>query len=108
VEFVLFVCTDSEGREDGPDNIGEWVDEMDGRGVRKLGDALEPPAQSTTVKVRGGELLVTDGPFMETKEWIAGFDYIECENLAEAIEIAAKHPMARGGQIEIRPVMHFN
>jgi hypothetical protein len=48
-------------------------------------------------------VLVTDGPFAETKEWIAGFDILECANLDEAIDIAAKHPMARFGRIEIRP-----
>lgn len=50
------------------------------------------------------EVLVTDGPFADTKEWIAGFDLRECADLEEAVEIAAKHPMARLGRIEIRPI----
>jgi len=54
------------------------------------------------VRVRGGELLVTDGPFAETKEVIAGFDVIECADLDEAIEIVRKHPMAHNGRIELR------
>ena len=57
-----------------------------------------PPSGS-----RSGELLVTDGPFTETKDWIAGFDILECDDLDEAIEIAAKHPMARAGRLELRP-----
>jgi hypothetical protein len=56
------------------------------------------------VRVRGGERLITDGPFAETREWIAGFDVIEAADLDEAIDIAAGHPMARFGRIEVRPV----
>jgi hypothetical protein len=59
--------------------------------------------QAITVRKRNGKVLKTDGPFAETKEWIAGFDVIECASLDEAIEVAAKHPMARFGKIEIRP-----
>ena len=54
--------------------------------------------------MRKGQLLVTDGPFAETKEWIGGFDLLDCGNIDEAIEIAAKHPMARFGRIEVRPL----
>ena len=53
--------------------------------------------------MRGGELLVTDGPFTESKEWMAGYDILEVESLDEAIEIASRHPMARFGRIELRP-----
>ncbi len=52
---------------------------------------------------RDGKLLVTDGPFAETREWIAGFDILECEDLDEAIAIAAEHPMSRFGRLELRP-----
>jgi hypothetical protein len=55
------------------------------------------------VRVRNGELLVSDGPFAETKEVIVGYDLIECADLDEAIEVARTHPMARGGRIELRP-----
>jgi hypothetical protein len=58
---------------------------------------------ATTVRRRRGKVLVTDGPFAETKEWIAGFDILDCANLDEAIDIAATHPMTRFGRIEIRP-----
>jgi hypothetical protein len=58
---------------------------------------------STTVRVREGEVLVADGPFAETKEQIGGFDIIDCADLDEAIEIASKHPVATFGTIEIRP-----
>ena len=54
--------------------------------------------------MRQGQLLVTDGPFAETKEWIGGFDLLECGDIAEAVAIASRHPMARFGRIEVRPV----
>jgi hypothetical protein len=76
---------------------------MDGRGVRLQGDRLRPVSDATTVRVRDDEVLMTDGPFAETKEQIAGYDILECADLDEAIEVAARHPMARYGAIEVRP-----
>ncbi len=80
-----------------------WIAEMDGRGVRVTGEALRPVSDATTVRRRGGEVLISDGPFAETKEQIAGFDILECTDLDEAIEVAAKHPVARIGTMEVRP-----
>ena len=71
-----------------------WFEEMTRRGVRLDGDRLRPVSDATSVRVRDGELLVADGPFAETKEQIGGYDMIECADLDEAIEIAAKHPVA--------------
>jgi hypothetical protein len=98
---MLLMCVD-ESVQVTEDPAG-WVAEMDGRGVRKHGDRLRPVADATTVRVRHSELLVSDGPFAETKEQIAGYDVIECADLDEAIEIASKHPVARFGTVEIRP-----
>ena len=80
-----------------------WVAENDKRGRRLDGHELAPTAAATTVRVRNGELLLSDGPFAETKEVIVGYDLLECADLDEAIEVARTHPMARGGRIEIRP-----
>ena len=77
---------------------------MDTRGVRKEGERLRPASDATTVRVRAEEVLLSDGPFAETKEQIAGYDLIECADLDEAIEVASKHPMARYGLIEVRPL----
>jgi hypothetical protein len=106
MEFVFFICTDATAPEyvAAEDNIEQWVAEMDGRGVRGHGDRLRPVKDATTVMVRKGQLVVSDGPFARTKDWIAGYDTIKCADLDEAIEIASKHPMAKFGQIEIRPV----
>ena len=68
---------------------------------------LAPTSTAVTVRVRNGELLLTDGPFVETKEIIVGFDLLDCADLDEAVEVARTHPMARGGRIELRPLADF-
>ncbi len=105
MKYMMFVCTDTKPDTDKTDepDIDVWVAENDARGRRLDGDALAPTSAARTVRVRNGELLVSDGPFAETKEVIVGYDVIECADLAEAIEVARSHPMARGGRIELRP-----
>jgi hypothetical protein len=75
-------------------------------GVYLTGEALQPSASATTLRLEGEERTVTDGPFAETKEQLGGFYVFECENLDEVIEWAKKIPVS-GGSIEIRPVMDF-
>ena len=72
------------------------------------GEALLPTSSATTVRVRDGETLTTDGPFAETKEQLGGFYLVTCDNLDDAIKIAARIPGAAVGSIEVRPVMEFN
>ncbi len=85
--------------------LDAWVSEMDATGVRLSGGRLRPTAESVTLRIRGGERLLTDGPFAETKEQIAGFDVLECDSLEHAIEIASRHPTARAGTFELRPFL---
>jgi hypothetical protein len=99
---------DAATDDDASDDPAAWVREMDGRGVRLFGEVLRRPGDATFVRRRHGEVLVTDGGFAESKEWIGGFDLIEVRDLAEAIEVASKHPMAKGGAIELRPVWPFD
>ena len=80
-----------------------WVEEMARRGIRLDGHELAPVSDATTVRIRDGELLIADGPFAETKEQIAGFDILDCKDLDEALEVAAKHPVAAFGALELRP-----
>ncbi len=80
-----------------------WDDETSARGVKLAGGRLESPDEARTVRVRDGELLVTDGPFAETKEQVAGLNILTCPTLAEAAEIAAQHPTALIGALELRP-----
>jgi hypothetical protein len=74
----------------------------------KTCDALEPVTAATTVRVRSGKTLVSDGPFAETKEQLGGYYVIEASNLDEAIAIAARIPDARYGCVEIRPIHEFS
>ena len=106
MQYVLFICTDPTGEpyDKASDNIEEWGARVQKQGKHIVGDRLRPVEDATTVRVRGGEKLVTEGPFAETREWIAGFDVVEAADLDEAVEIAAAHPMARFGRIEVRPV----
>lgn len=71
------------------------------------GEALLPTTSATTVRVRDGKAVTTDGPFAETKEQLGGFYIIECEHLDEAISIASHIPDVKNGSIEVRPVMVF-
>src|SRR5829696_8875032 len=105
MKYMMFVATDAnpdQGTESA-DDVVTWLADVNDRGKRLAGDRLRPVEDATTVRVRASELLVTDGPFTESKEWIAGFDILECDDLDEAIEIASRHPMARFGKIELRP-----
>jgi hypothetical protein len=105
MQFMMFVVHDPAAEPYVPeqDNIAEWVAGTTASGTRITGDRLRPPAHATTVRVRGGKVLASDGPFAEAKEWIAGFDLLDCASLDEAVAIAARHPMARFGSIELRP-----
>jgi hypothetical protein len=81
-----------------------WRDEMNERGVRKFGSRLRPASTATTLRGEEGRVLVSDGPFAETKEQILGFDILECADLDEAIEVASEHPWVQYGSIEVRPL----
>jgi len=107
VQYLLMICgvegDPPDTDQDGLDSATiEWVREMEG--VRRLGSRLRSTSTATTVRVRDGEMLLSDGPFAETKEQILGFDLIECDDIEEAIAAAAKHPSAKFGSIEVRPL----
>jgi hypothetical protein len=85
-------------------SIEDWVNRYYGDGTASAGDRLRPPEDAVGVRVRGGKVVVTDGPFAETKEAIGGFDLIEAPDLDTAIAVASEHPMAHAGAIELRPV----
>src|SRR5947209_8783895 len=110
MKYLMFVIADpaaAAAAQPSADDltIEEWLADVDGRGKRITGDALAPVSDAVTVRVSRGEVLVSDGPFVESKEWICGFDILECDSLEEAVDIASRHPMARNGQLEIRPFM---
>jgi hypothetical protein len=84
-----------------------WDNEIsEGRLVLVAGGRLQPTSAATSVRAEGGEILVADGPFAETKEQILGFDIIEVSDLDAAIEAASRHPVAQlGGVVEVRPFL---
>jgi hypothetical protein len=102
VKYILLICGDETAAEHAEDGCGGWSEEMLSRGVLTGGAGLRPPTDATTVRVRDEEVLLSDGPFAETKEQIGGFCLIDCSGLDEALEIAAKHPAATYGTIEVR------
>ena len=113
MQFLLIVCWDAEDMNaldapepgDKPDDESfPWLDDLQARGKWVTGDQLAPPRRARSVRVRDGKASVTDGPFAETKEAVGGFDLIEADSLEEAVEIAAGHPVARIGTIEVRPL----
>lgn len=106
MKFLMLVATDPD-RTENPDPTGtqpvdEWVEENDGAGIRVLGERLRPAEEARVVRRRDGSLLVTEGPFAETHEWIVGFDVLECADLDEAVAVASRHPMAAAGRLELR------
>ncbi|HYK84663.1 MAG TPA: YciI family protein [Ktedonobacteraceae bacterium] len=84
-----------------------YSEEVTKSGAAKSGNALMPTNTATTVRVRNGKLLTTDGPFAETKEQLGGYYLMNCKDLDEAIALAARIPAASDGSIEIRPIMEF-
>jgi hypothetical protein len=82
--------------------------EMGPRGVLQGGERLRPTADATTVRVRDGETITFDGPFAETKEQVAGYYVVDCQDIDEAIEVAAKVPAAARGSIEVRPIWEMS
>ena len=98
--------SEREGKQLTNDCI-DYDDDLRKRGYLISVAALRPVTAATTIRVRNGKVSTTDGPFAETKEHLGGFVLIEARDLNEAIQIAAKSPMARIGSIEVRPVMQL-
>ena len=115
MKYLLTIYTDeSRYASMSPEDSGRLMAEYGafGReaqeaGVLLGGEGLQPTATATTVRVREGETLFTDGPFAETREQLGGYYLLECGDLDEAARWAAKIPDARAGAVEVRPVMDY-
>jgi hypothetical protein len=112
MRYALMIALDeSAGHRDGelagedmsPEYAAFMKDAAE-QGVLQGGERLRLTSDATTVRVRNGETLTTDGPFAETKEQLAGFFLVDCKNLDEAIEVAARIPGAKDGSVEVRPI----
>jgi len=112
MRYLLMICTEEttdeasspEEQAAGMAEYGAFMEEMGTRGVLQGGERLRPTTDATTVRVRDGETVTSDGPFAETKEQVGGYFVVDCKDLDEAIEVAAKIPGARFGSIEVRPI----
>ncbi|MGA2210283.1 MAG: YciI family protein [Acidimicrobiales bacterium] len=112
MRYLLFICGDeaslaSASAEEGAAMSAEYAEfgaKMGARGVLQGGERLYPTSDATTVRVRNGDVITSDGPFAETKEQVGGFYLVDCKDLDEAIEVAANIPGARIGSIEVRPI----
>ena len=106
MQYLLLIHDDeTEDREDLMPEYMAFSEALRGSGALVGANQLQPAETATTVRVRSGDTLVTDGPFIETKETLGGYYLVECESLDEAIEIAGRIPSARYGSIEVRPVV---
>src|SRR4051794_1271791 len=106
MKYMLLHAVDESRLDELPPQVeGElasWVDEMVGRRVELDGARLHPTTDATTVRRTSGGVQVTDGPFAETKEQIAGYDVIDCPDLDSAVAVASAHPTLHVGAIEVR------
>ena len=89
------------------DAYNAFGDEARAAGVMAGGEGLQPTSSATTIRVRDGERVLSDGPFAETKEQLGGFYLLDCANLDEAVDWAARIPGAAYGSVEVRPVMNY-
>jgi hypothetical protein len=97
-------------QEEADAELAEWFAydaAINKAGVHLAGDALQPSQTATTVRVKGDERIVTDGPFAETREVLGGFDVIDVPDLDTALEWAARCPAAKQGSVEVRPIMEL-
>jgi hypothetical protein len=109
MKYALLICDDesksptSEEMDADPMHQA-WLADLERRGAEVAGYRLRPVVNATSVRVRDGETLVSDGPFAETKDFVGGVVIIDCPDLDDAIAIAAGHPYATWGGVEIRPL----
>jgi hypothetical protein len=110
-DYLLLLCAEEGDEETQAERWAElplWHeinDSLREAGLLVANDALHPAASATTVRVRGEEVELTDGPFATTKETVAGYYVLRCRDLDEAVEHAARLPIARYGSVEVRPIM---
>jgi len=112
-QYMILIYTSAEGLppEQAAAEMPKWgayTQALQDAGVMVAGDPLEGADTATTVRVRDGETVITDGPFAETKEILAGYYLLDVPNLDEALKWAARIPSVTRGSVEVRPVMVFN
>ena len=116
MQYVILIYSEEGAQPRDAERVGaggmmveynDYTKMLRDRGALKAGEALQPTSSATTVRVRDGQTLTTDGPFAETKEALGGFYQIEAADLDEALRLAAACPGAKWGTIEVRPIVDF-
>lgn len=116
MRYLLLICNDEKAWDALPAAEQEritgehmaFAEDLRRRGQFVAGEALQPTATATTLRVQRGQLLTTDGPFAETKEQLGGFYLVEARDLNEALQLAARVPMPGFGCVEVRPIVDFD
>jgi hypothetical protein len=115
MQYLVLIYSEESSEPVDPAQIGAVMEEYNAytqmlrdRGAYVSGEALQPTATATTVRVRDGQTLTTDGPFAETKEALGGFYLVEAKDLDEALALGAACPGAKWGSIEVRPIIDFS
>lgn len=111
MQYMLLIYEDESNPPPDDAEMAKWfevTEAMRKAGVHVAGDALHPTSSATTVRVKSGDIVTTDGPFAETREQLGGYYVIDVDDLDAAIEWAGKMPNAHKGSIEVRPVMVFD
>jgi hypothetical protein len=114
MQYLVLIYSEEPTEAPDPAQIGAvmadynaYTDMLRDRGALVAGEALQPTATATTVRVRDGQTMTTDGPFAETKEALGGFYLIEAKDLDEALALGGACPGAKWGSIEVRPIVDF-
>ena len=116
MRYLLLIYADESGMMDvTPEQMEAEMEAyrafgaaVDAEGIMRGGDALQPTSSATTVRVRDGKTIMTDGPFAETREQLGGYYMVECDTLDQAIDAARRIPGAGYGSVEVRPIMEFD
>ena len=115
MQYLLMCCFEEKAWNAIPEqeratvmrDYGAWIESTTASGHYRAGGKLKPSAASTTVRVRNGKPVITDGPFAETREQLGGYHVLDCRDLDEALALAARIPTLKvGGTIEVRPLEH--
>jgi hypothetical protein len=119
VQYLLLIYGDERAQSEGWEKLSEeeqsgemrawysYTEELQNAGVHVAGEALQPTGAAKTIRVEGGERLVTDGPFAETKEQLGGYYVVDVDSEEQALDWAAKMPSLPNGSVEVRPIMVF-
>ena len=114
MQYLVLIYSEEPAEAPDPAQIGAVMEEYNAytdmlreRGALVAGEALQPTATATTVRIRDGQTMTTDGPFAETKEALGGFYLIEAKDLDEALALGGACPGAKWGSIEVRPIVDF-